>query len=66
MSEKYLGIDASELEVKGGLNTAREIARQPLVWRKTYDLVTHPDLTGKNALCNHVPIYSFYPERKRW
>ena len=39
MSEKYLGIDASELEVKGGLNTSREIARQPLVWRKTYDLV---------------------------
>jgi len=32
-------IDASELEVKGGLNTSREIARQPLVWRKTYDLV---------------------------
>ena len=39
MSEKYLGIDASELETKGGLHTAREIARQPLVWRKTYDLV---------------------------
>ncbi len=39
MSEKYLGIDASELEMKGGLNTAREIARQPLVWKRTYDLV---------------------------
>jgi len=50
MSEKYLGIDASELEMKGGLNTAREIARQPLVWEMTYDLVYKQKEKIKNFL----------------
>lgn len=36
---KYLGIAAEELQAKGAIHTAREIAQQPLLWKKIYQLV---------------------------
>ena len=35
----HLSIDDAELTVKGGINTADEISRQPEVWMETYRLV---------------------------
>ncbi len=38
MNESFLSKTASELEKLGGLNTAREISGQPVLWIKTFDL----------------------------
>jgi tagatose-6-phosphate ketose/aldose isomerase len=36
---KYFGFGIEELTQKGGIHTAREIAQQPVLWKKIYDQV---------------------------
>lgn len=38
MKSDFLNISVDELESLGGINTAREIAGQPNLWQKTFDL----------------------------
>ena len=57
MLKNHLGISADELEMKGGIHTAREITRQPELWKRTYDFV----LEQKEKIMN---FFEFVTEQK--
>lgn len=53
---QFLNIDAKTLESLGGIHTAREIAQQPQVWRKIWNIISNE----KEELTSFLNQANFY------